>query len=364
MRAILSHQSALEYYRTHGTPQSTVIPSETSKLRELGTLATGMSQLASLELPIQGLSAPFHLLVPTATGRSRSKTIVAHVWSGAIARHSLVTTSDEGLLVSSPEFTLLQLSGPPQPHASDDDKRLYERLDPSDPLRPIDDPDRWAIDSREVLLARIAMELLGTYRLATSQSGETNYGMAPLTSYNALAHFPDEIPAARGVELFRATLSHTMSLSFSPMETMLALMLSLPPRLGGYGLPKPVLNVRLRARRGDISSQATIFPDLYWPEQEVLLEYESLEFHERGAGILAPDEKLAHDAERANTLLAMGMKPFVARPRQVLEPDRLDLLARQVAKRLGRPVRTCTGARAERRAKLHALLSPNANDRR
>ena len=36
---------------------------------------------------------------------------------------------------------------------------------------------------------------------------------------------------------------------------------------------------------------------------------------------LTPDEKLAHDAERANTLLAMGMKPFVARPRQVLEPD-------------------------------------------
>ena len=363
MRAILSHQSALEYYRTHGAPQSPVIPGETSSLRELGTLATGMSQLASLELPIQGLSAPFHLLVPTAVCRSRSKKVVTHVWSGAIARHSLVTTSDEGLLVSSPEFALLQLAGPPQPHASDDDRKLFARLDPSDPLRPLDDPDRWAIDSREVLLAQIAMELLGTYRLGTSPSGETNYGAVPLTSYNALAHFPDEIPSARGVELYRATLSHALSLSFSPMETMLALMLSLPPRLGGYGLPKPVLNVRLRARRGDISSQATIFPDLYWPEQEVLLEYESLEFHERGTGILAPDEKLAHDAERANTLLAMGMKPFVARPRQVLEPDRLDLLARQVAKRLGRPVRACTGARAERRAKLHALLSPSANDR-
>ena len=149
---------------------------------------------------------------------------------------------------------------------------------------------------------------MGTYRRTGGTGTGTTYGEMPLTSYNALSHFADELPSVRGIELFRATLRRSMPMSFSPMETMLALMLTLPTGLGGYGLPRPILNVRLRAGRAGISSQRTILPDLYWPEREVLLEYESFEFHEGSPGPLGANEKLAHDAERANTLLAMGMR--------------------------------------------------------
>lgn len=338
-----------------------VIPDETHTLTALAPLASGPRQLASLDLSLDGFARPLHLLVPNAASRSRSKAVRAHAWSGPLARRSLLAAPGEQLLVSSPEFTLLQLAGPPLPKASADDIFFFERLGPGDPLRPLDDPTRWAAATREVWLAQTTMELMGTYRRTEGTGAKTSYDKTPLTSYNALSHFADELPSARGIELFRTTLGRSMALSFSPMETMLALMLTLPTSLGGYGLPRPILNVRLRAGQAGISSQRTILPDLYWPEREVLLEYESFEFHEGGFGPLGANEKLAHDAERANTLLAMGMHPFVARPRQVLDLARLDLLARQVAKRLGTPVAPCSGRNLERRAKLHALLSPHAN---
>lgn len=363
MQAVLSHWTALAYHRTHDASDTRAIPGETRTLAALAPLASGPRQLALLNLDLGAFSRPLHLLVPTAASRSRSKVALAHAWSGPLARRSLLATPSEKLLVSSPEFTLLQLAGPPLPKASDDDRLLFGRLDPGDPLRPLDDPTRWAAAAREVRLAQTAMELMGTYRRAEGAGARTSYDKTPLTSYNALSHFADELPSARGIELFRTTLGRSMSLSFSPMETMLALVLTLPTSLGGYGLPRPILNVRLRAGQGGISSQRTILPDLYWPEREVLLEYESLEFHEGISGHLGTNEKLAHDAERANTLLAMGMHPFVARPRQVLDLARLDLLAQQVAKRLGASVTTCSGGNLERRAKLHALLSPHANDR-
>jgi len=363
MQAVLSHWTALEYHRTHGTENRRAIPDETRTLAALAPLASGPRQLALLDIDLDGFARPLHLLVPNAASRSRSKAVQAHAWSGPLAHRSLFAAPGERFLVSSPEFTLLQLAGPPLPKASADDRLFFERLAPGDPLRPLDDPTRWAATVREVWLAQTAMELMGTYRRTEGTGTGTTYGEMPLTSYNALSHFADEQPSVRGIELFRATLGRSMPMSFSPMETMLALMLTLPTGLGGYGLPRPILNVRLRAGRAGISSQRTILPDLYWPEREVLLEYESFEFHEGSPGPLGANEKLAHDAERANTLLAMGMHPFVARPRQVLDLARLDLLAGQVAKRLGAPVTPCSGRSLERRAKLHALLSPHANDR-
>jgi hypothetical protein len=146
--------------------------------------------------------------------------------------------------------------------------------------------------------------------------------------------------------------------SFSPMETAIALMLTLPAALGGYGLPKPILNTRLRGTelRPAASSQHEILPDLYWPEREVVLEYDSREHHGEEGSSPLNGEKLTHDAERANSLVAAGRHVIVVRRGQAVSLSRFDLVARQLAILLGQRPTAASALQLERRTKLHALL--------
>ena len=243
--------------------------------------------------------------------------------------------------MTSPEFTLLQLAGPPYPNAA-----------PSSAWE-LDDPRAWARDRRAVDLALLMMEFSGTYRRQP-----TRYGLPRLTSHNALTRFCGSAGGNRGITLMRRALGLQMDGSFSPMETAIALMLTLPADLGGYGLSKPILNVRLSGTelRHDTSSQREILPDLYWPEREVVLEYDSREHHGEEGPSPMNGEKLAHDAERANSLVAAGRHVIVVRRRQAMNLVRFDLVARQLAVLLGQSPSTASALQLERRAKLHALL--------
>jgi len=242
-------------------------------------------------------------------------------------RGALLSTGEKDVLVTSPEFTLLQLAGPP-----------------------------YSTSLQTIRLASLMMELAGTYRRSP-----TSYGRPRLTSYNNLSRFIETVPHARGRELYCRALHYEMDMSLSPMETAIALLLTLPVRLGGFGLPKPILNVRLRGTelRTDTSSQREILPDLYWPEQEVVLEYDSREHHGETGGVLANDEKLAHDAGRANSLVAAGRHVVTVRRRQATNLGRFDLVARQVAALLGKRLAMPSVEELERRAELHALLIRN-----
>lgn len=123
------------------------------------------------------------------------------------------------------------------------------------------------------------------------------------------------------------------------METALAMALSMPPRLGGYGLPLPKMNYRVEARKGGADGGAGgksrpryYLCDLYWPGKRVDLEYDSDQEH------VGP-ERISADAERRNDLQALGVTPLTATREQVMNDDGLDRLARQVGGALGVRVR-------------------------
>ena len=94
--------------------------------------------------------------------------------------------------------------------------------------------------------------------------------------------------------------------SSSLRETHLAMLLCLPTRYGGGGLPKPILNMPI-----DVSPQTNItwrndlrWTDIGWKDARLGVEYDSNEFH-------SGSEKIAKDAERRILLMAAGYEIIV-----------------------------------------------------
>ena len=64
----------------------------------------------------------------------------------------------------------------------------------------------------------------------------------PPTSKSKLTEYLGTIDTSYGIDKARTAVGKLMDGSASPRETAVALMLSLPTRMGGFELPKPKLN--------------------------------------------------------------------------------------------------------------------------
>ena len=85
-------------------------------------------------------------------------------------------------------------------------------------------------------------------------------------------------------------------------ESQLALMLSLPCRMGGYGLSKPLLNARLKNSLREA--------DLLWLENKLVVEYESNQHH-------ATVESPGKDSTRRTEIELLGFRIITATNEQV-----------------------------------------------
>lgn len=81
------------------------------------------------------------------------------------------------------------------------------------------------------------------------------------------------------------------------MESLLSMLLCLPPSLGGFGLPRPELNCPIETNEGGIAIRRC---DLCWPDQQFALEYDSDTFH-------SDESKLHLDSSRRSALEKAGV---------------------------------------------------------
>lgn len=141
--------------------------------------------------------------------------------------------------------------------------------------------------------------------------------------------------------------------SASPMETALALMLSLDVDLGGFGLPRPTLNhpIDVDPLRRDLASQNRMELDLAWDEVRLTAEYDGDDNNP-----VEDAEKAAEDNERQNSLVTMGHSVLRVRYPQVVNYSRLALLASQIAHIIDVELVQPTDLQMIRRRKLHAAL--------
>ncbi|MBP3893582.1 MAG: hypothetical protein J6D34_06005 [Atopobiaceae bacterium] len=366
MYAFLSHTSALDALRTiegggAGAPLWPAEPRELPRHRNTVTTQRMFKELAAeCDLASYGITrVPVDLLVPKASQRSRGASARFHAWKGDIPNGSMIRL-EESLFVSTPPFILLQMAGwhtriqPTEEAFVKELRATREAHAMANAEGPIayDDPFAWEQSSRLISLALVAMELMGTYRMAFP-GGSTRYQQPPLLTATDMRDFLARVPRAYGQNRLDIVMGLAIPHSASPMETALALMLGLPEAYGGYGLPQPQLNrscpVANHERLWDGGEAIT--PDLLWEDAKLVIEYDSDEMH----GSAGP-HKLAGDATRANVLSALGYTVLRMTTLNIQSQADVERLATQVAGLLGRSLPEPSEELRIRRSKLHTML--------
>lgn len=186
-------------------------------------------------------------------------------------------------------------------------------------------------------LLLLGFELCGTYFSGQGIDAFANTSIAsprhkPFTRANKITRFLDSDVASQTNGITQATQASKFLLdnSYSPRESALALMLTLPRRLGGYALPRPLLNQRINIPRS--SSQLIrndhFKCDLLWPKEGLAIEYDS-DLHHVGA------QKIAKDASRRDALALLGIQVITVTNKQFASMNEMDKVAHAVAKTLG-----------------------------
>lgn len=255
---------------------------------------------ATEQVRLLGLTQPVHTVISNPNSRWSSKAMKQHVFTGRTPADCFVSVSDR-LFVSSPEFCFLQLA---------------DQL----PL---------------VILIELGYELCGAYSLPAANKTDPPergfYYRRPLTSTDKLDAFIAEMAGVKGHKKAVRALRYILDGSASPMETKLSILLTLPYKLGGFGLIMPELNSRIipskMVRRS--ANKASYACDLYWPDYALAVEYDSDQYHTGSA-------RIADDAKRKNILASLGITVITITKRQIYSSAELEKAARLLAKNMDR----------------------------
>lgn len=301
----------------------------TARVSALPTSVPTSNQIDGLlDGPLRGMSQPLHFLVANRSACHATNRKIAHFWSTTPIRGSFVQI-DEDVFVCSPELTFVQIA------------RVLDTVE----------------------LARLALELCGTYALAPHPDDPFRKHR-PATSVEHLRAFADRarIAGIRGTARAQAALSLARNGSASPTETVVALLLCCPYRFGGYGLPFPELNRPPGRERGPQSlvDENPHRCDLLWRDHGVALEYDGAAWHPDGS-----DGPPSKDVARDNSLAGKRMHVFKVSKGQLYNVEEFDRIVCRLTTVLGKRIRTeqCDYNWALRRLDLRDKLLPSPGNR-
>ncbi|MDR2956862.1 MAG: endonuclease domain-containing protein [Coriobacteriales bacterium] len=193
-----------------------------------------------------------------------------------------------------------------------------------------------------VELIKLGYELCGSYSLPACEhrtivddvSGTNLSQHQPLTSHKKLLSYSCQFEGERGAGQAAKALRHITDGSASPMETALTMLLTLPHKLGGYGLPIPELNARIQPINSvrQSASKGSYFCDLFWPEYKLAAEYDSNQYH-TGA------EHIASDSKRRNTLATLGITVITVTSQQLRNLQETEKVAKLLATNMNKRLR-------------------------
>jgi len=301
MKAFISHQSALEFWRI----QLVLPPDDTYRQCKV-TLSDNVPTLEQVRIP--GLSLPLHIVLGNAGVRRGRKEIKQHVFKGKTHAGCFICVND-ALFVSSPEFCFVQMAG----------------------VLPF------------VRLIELGYELCGSYSICAVEDPNAPargfHRRDPLTSTKKLEAFVTRMNGVKGQQKAMLALRYILNNSASPMETKLAIFLILPYKLGGYSLAKPELNKRIIPSKLDkrFSGKTSFECDLFWPEYNLDVEYDSELYH-------TGKDQVAEDSKRRNSLMMMGIQVITVTKQQLYDNKEFEYAVRSIAKCLKKRIRYKTDA--------------------
>ncbi len=247
------------------------------------------------------LSSPVDISIRDYGNRVTTSLKRTHGCSGLLPRRSLVKLSENDLLVVTPPLLLAQYSD---------------------------------VNHDKLALIRLAYELCGTY--SHCPDGRVAYSRAPIARAKLLGTYCDRWAATqsggqirRGMTWLRDISNLVLDNSASPMETVVSMLGFLPHKLGGFGIPSPVLNyqIKLTDKERHLLKRRELYLDAYWENSKVALEYDSTMFHG------TPKERTT-DSKRRDFLLSKGITVITLTKDQVFNYALFHNVMMQLARQL------------------------------
>ncbi|GEM_PF-1309207 len=289
---------------------------------------------------LERLTKPLHVLVAKKGHVTMSDVLHPHLWTGDVGRRAFIDLGND-VYLSSPAFVFLQMAS---------------RLSVVELIMlgmmfcgyyaPSPDFGR----SKHTQTLDMPLEDLHKQMVCSSQSFE----LEPICSERTLSHFIERHPNVHGAKAARAALPWVRNNSASHMESALYLLLCLPVRMGGYGLPKPLLNPKVRIVQQ--SGERICYPDLYWKTPSIDMEYASDWAHASvSANYL--------DSRRMTAIVCNDIDYLSITTGQLRRPTDVDDAARGLAKKLGHRIRNANSVWESKRAQLRQEVLPQDFER-
>lgn len=308
MTMVLGHITALEYWLSPPRKPPAGIVSSSFKLPSKTAHASDLANLGAL-LP-HTFSLPVHATTSTAVKNEKPDLVIHHLHSARSSARSFYRIGND-LYTCSVELAFEQVANS---------------------LALLD-------------LIRLGYELCGTYSLSERSEGGF-FKRRQLITPRKLQTFLEKSPRAHGRKNALRALRYVLPNSASPAETRLAMLLSLPCNLGGFGLPRPTLNYRLNLTPSErmIAGRGFVKCDLYWESGKLGIEYDSDMEHTGSA-------RIASDAARRGALAFANTTVITVTRMQYNNLPQMTAIAKELAKLLGTQFRPrCRDYGAKQRA--------------
>lgn len=195
---------------------------------------------------------------------------------------------------------------------------------------------------------------LGTILCSTfcfAEDSSTLLARAPLTFPADIAKISDRHRDVPGCAHVRSAVHWMLANAASPRECALGLVLHLPPRCGGYGLPQPLFNepINLAEANKKLADRSYYVADLLWQTQQLIVEYDSDAFHLTSASH-------HHDSVRRAALEDSGYRVISITRNHFACIDEMNRAAATIARALKHPLRFRVQGFEERQTRLWRTL--------
>lgn len=326
MDLVLSHATSARFWRVKYPPWKTLGDAPAvCRFNDLAVTDEDVWALAPEWVTGEFLShdaGVLHTLTFKKAAKRNNATHNAHVWSGSVPPGSFYDLRN-GVYVCSPGFLFLQMA---------------DRLS-------------------AIQLVSFACELCGTYSFNPQARRGFVTRKHPLTSVAQLEEYVQGAVGARGRRRAQEALRFALDKSASPMETACALLLTLPHRLGGFSLPKPRMNadIPLHGTARLVSGAEYCKGDLCWSDAQLDVEY-------LGGYDHSGTKAMKADRERVNALAEMDFEIIELTSQQVYNDKAFEVIARRIARKLGKRIRAENlGLTEPRKALRKALFNWNCS---
>ena len=331
MRLYLAPTSSLKLIRylrsTNGEEGLMGTPMRKRMLTDAINTSHAMDELdPTAQRWLEHAGSPVHALVPDRSEGTSTSRLVTHVHSGPMPYNTTLDLG-HGICICSPRFTFMQMTT--------------------------------QVDLIEAIL--IGMELCGSYSfwrlephimkdpyyLSPAEERACTFKLPTAMQSKRTCAFVEKQRGNRGALGARDALKWIIDNSASSMETAVYLLLCLPKRLGGYGLPKPILNPKLIISNPSGSKER--YPDLFWPGANIDVEYNSDSKH-------SGEWTRYRDSKRAIELTVANIKVLPLTRAQLTRTTEFDAFAQGLRRMLGVRSRAADADWEYHRNELHRRL--------